>query len=136
MFYVVNILVPLSLGLIIYLVLRPDSYVSRFLNHYIHLHTNVASFLPEGFQRFLKYYVADILWSYSLCFAIMASLNHSQKELIVGFFICVGFETIIEVLQIPSAFPGTFDPVDILFECLSNAVALSVILFYEEVHHE
>ncbi len=138
-FYLLNTIVPIILGLLVYIVFRRDSYIVRFILNYINLPVFSVTIPNETLLAFLKNYCSDILWSYSLTFAVAHFLPYSKKSLVLVFFLCGSFETIIELLQKTTLFQGTFDIYDIIFEVLSTAFALYIIYKikkYEENQNE
>lgn len=135
-FYGLNAVIPLVLGLFLYLTLRADAYVSIILSKYISLPSFPYSTFPNWAVVFLRNFASDILWAYSLGFAVMFVLGHSRKNLLCGFFLCIGFEVLLEVFQKAGVFLGTFDFLDILLEAISICLALFIINTFEEAQNE
>ena len=130
-FYIVNIACPLFIGLFLYLTLRENAYVSAFFIRRFSLPAFPHTWLRLSSERFIGNHASDILWAYSLTFAVMLTLKYSKKNLLLTFFICVGFAVLTEFFQKYQLFPGTFDVLDMLFEALSVCLALIIIKIYE-----
>ena len=107
-FWMVNIIIPLFLGLCIYVLCRPDTYVSsvfiRFLNTF-----GITTGNIYVRSEFLRFYLCDILWAYALTFTISFLLGQSKEELYLTAGICVAFEGIIEFMQKWQIIRGTFE---------------------------
>lgn len=136
LFYGLNIAIPLLLGLYIYLALRADTYISIIINGFLSLPILPPSIFPRVILAFLRNYASDMLWAYSLGYAVMFVLGYSRKKLLLAAFLCVGFEVLLEFFQKTGLFHGTFDVFDILIEAVAICLALSLIKKYEEVQNE
>ena len=93
------------------------------------------SAVPTGLLIFLRSFAADIFWAYALAFAVLSVLGYTRRHLPVCFVLCAGFSAGMELLQRTGLFPGTFDPLDIVFEFLSILLAL-IIFYFEEAAYE
>ena len=136
LFYSLNIILPLFFGLFLYLNLRADSYVSVLLNIFIPFPVLSFSVFPEWFVSFLRNYVSDVLWAYSLGCAISLVLGYSRKKILYVILLCSGFVSILEILQKTGIFHGTFDFFDILLEICAVCMALIIIFIFEEAQNE
>lgn len=136
LFYFLNIIIPLAIGLILYLSLRKDSYVSLLANTIIHLPNIPEQKLPTGLVAFLRNFASDILWAYALTFAVECVLGYNKKSLLLHILICVCFVVLIELVQKIGIFNGTFDLLDILFEGFSICLAIQIIKKHEEAQNE
>lgn len=136
LFYGFNIAIPLLCGLYLYLALRPDAYVSIFISKFIPLPIFPSSSFQRGIVAVLQNFASDMLWAYSLGFAVMLVLGYSRKNLFSAALLCVGFEVLLEVLQKAGLFHGTFDFLDILLEAITVCLALIHIKMFEEAQNE
>jgi len=130
-FYLLNIVVPLASGLIIYLSFRPESYLSSFAES-AGISIQLNSFKPGILYLFIKNYFSDILWAYSLTFAVAFVLGYSRRNLVLTVIICLLFSAVLESFQRLGIFNGTFDVLDIAFEGLSTVLSAALITYYEE----
>ncbi len=135
-FYWLNICIPLLVGLILYLSFRKDAFISVFWGKYLPLPAPLFKSLPEWLSLFLRNYASDILWAYSLGFAIQLVLGRSKRSRLHTLVVCLCFEVILEVLQRFGVIRGTFDYLDILLEACSICLALLVIKVFEEAQNE
>lgn len=135
-FYILNIIIPLVLGLVLYLSFRRDSYIAILVSKYIYLPISPESLIPDGLKAFLRNFVSDILWAYALSFAVVLTIGYSKKRMWFSALICLSFIVTTELFQKIDIFHGTFDVLDILFETLSICLALLFINTYEEAQNE
>ncbi|MBQ1390029.1 MAG: hypothetical protein IIY78_10480, partial [Clostridia bacterium] len=75
--------------------------------------------------RFARNYLMDILWSCSLSSAIGLIIGTSGK-ITLCIITSSGFIVIMEMIQIFSFVPGTFDVWDIVVELLSSVITLFI----------
>ena len=124
------------IGLFLYLVLRPDAYITILVNKFIPMPVISGAGVLAAMKKAVRNYAADVLWAYALAFAVMFVLGCSKKDMQIGFLVCSGFEILIEVLQKPGVLYGTFDMLDILFEVISSGIAFMMIKRYEVAQNE
>ena len=125
-YFMANIVIPIIGGTIIYLLARPDTYISQLAYGLLGVSPqseNLRVNMPVSFWRFICNFAADILWAYSLTFAVYNVLYDSFKNTLPSIIICFVFETTIELLQLFNGLPGTFDLWDIALEICATAIA-------------
>ena len=133
LFYLCNIMVPLVLGFILYVIFRRDTYISKFVCRYIDIKRFDTDEIPSSFAtKFIRYYACDILWAYSLTF-VCYWFSFGKNRYMFSIILCGCFEILIEMLQRFHLFPGTFDFWDILFEFITTLVALWIIKHKSEI---
>ena len=132
LFYGLNIIIPLVLGLIIYLLFRRDSRLFVFISRFCSIPSSLNGSLPLPVEAFFRNFASDMLWAYSLTCSVIFVLGYSHKNMLITFLICVCFEIVIEIMQHTSFFHGTFDVLDIILEMFSTCLALIIIKKYEE----
>lgn len=123
---VINMVVPIILGACIYILARPDTYISQLVYRLWNIPAPSDTFralLPNWIWVFFCNFAADILWAYSLTFAIYIVFCNSSINMLFVFAICVVFETGMELLQLFGILSGTFDWWDIAFEICASAIA-------------
>ena len=121
LFFSLNIAIPLVLGLTVYLTIRNSTYINSFL-------AIEGNCVTNPFLVFVSNWGADILWSYSLTFAVYLSVYAFRKRLILSVIISGLVGTILEFLQYTGFVHGTFDPLDICFEIMAAVIAAIVII--------
>ena len=125
MVFAVNIFLPLLLGIILYLWIKPSARCSLVLYRILHLEQfrpfeeNDAPF--GGY--FVKHQLCDMLFAYSLTFALLFLFRKEKHGCIVACAVAVLFETLLEIAQL-WRFPGNFDVWDIIAEITITAAIL------------
>lgn len=130
-FYICNLFLPLIIGTTIYLLFRPDTYISVVfykLTNWTPISWNPDNLFFREFLLFLKNYSCDLLWAYALSIALWIFHTHRLLSLALIFIECIIFEMLIEFLQYKTLISGTFDIWDIILESVSSIVAIIVIL--------
>lgn len=130
-FWIGNILLPLILGLGIYLLYRPDTYVSRAIYGLWHGSAVRPPIAPgkwgQRLTAFIRNYSCDMLWAYALTFSCALILGAEDRQLLLCAGICLLFELMTELLQKGQLLSGTFDLGDIALEFLTTAAAVMII---------
>lgn len=125
LFYILNICGPLLFGGFIYYIFYPDVWfvsaidgITGFDRH-INLDTNIFA------ARIIRYYLFDVLWAYSLTFAVYRLVGFEYSHLVILLGLAI-FESVMEILQIIPILPGTFDIGDILFEVCTSILVINI----------
>lgn len=125
--FAVNIVIPLILGLFIYLTKPSSTYLSYFLSGF-------RSVLPTiRYPELISSFACDFLWTYSMFFCLRLTLGdalkgkHNLTVISVTGVVAIIFES----LQLIKGFPGTFDLLDIVIELIAIAVALFITIIIE-----
>ena len=130
-FYLLNIGISLVLGLGIYLFCYKTTYINTAF-------TNIFGFsLPyiyfdNAIYRFITCWACDILWAYSLTFALYLCFKVFKSPLIITSVTTSLFAVIIELLQINKVINGTFDILDIISELVAISFAIIIIKCFEK----
>ena len=122
-FYIIHVLAPLAIGCLIYYVFCPDVYFVDVIDRIVGCGFHIKITTDYLFVKLIRFYIFDVLWAYSLTFAVfgIAGCMFYREILLTGI---IGFEILMESLQTVPAIPGTFDIWDMVLE-----VVTSVILF-------
>lgn len=128
-FCILNIILPLVIGTIVYLYLKPSAPISQLIYYLLHISPPVLNIKPTGIHRFIQYYLCDILWSYSLTFAL--SLYLGKDRLLLAYAIAASFSTLVEVLQLLPQVLGSFDIFDIIVQLIACTISIHIITFHE-----
>lgn len=125
--FAVNIIIPLILGLFIYLTKPSSTYISDFLSVF-------RSILPTiRYPEIIDFYACDFLWTYSMFFCLRLTLGdalkgkHNLTVITVTGVVAI----ILEILQLIKGVPGTFDPMDIVTELIAVTVAFLITIIIE-----
>ena len=125
--FAVNVIIPLILGLLIYLTKPSSTYLSDFLSDFRLLLPTIR--YPEIIGSF----ACDFLWTYSMFFCLRLTLGdtlkgkHNLTVITVTGVVAI----ILEFLQLIKGVPGTFDPMDIVAELIAVAVAFLITIIIE-----
>lgn len=132
---VLNILLPLLAGLSVYVLLRPDSYVSLILSGPLHItYPDAPSNMSPDILRLLNNFGPDICWSYSLVFAVHAAAKDLRHSLLFTISLSVIVIILVESLQKLGVLSGVFDPLDLVLETTAAATATLILAFISRKH--
>ena len=129
-FMLSNILLPLLAGASLYIISSPNVIFLKYLK----LRIVIASELMNPhiwFWPILRNYIPDMLWGYSLVFAVYMIIDNNAASMRMLIYVLV-FSIFLELLQLLPTIPGTFDLLDILVEGASEMLAVIMIKKYEE----
>ena len=132
-FYLLNIVIPLLLGLTFYLFFSPAAHVSQWVYEKLKLETlQPATTFGRwiGRQLFLRNFFCDACWSYALSFSVSGALGGKGKRLVLSLMISILFCFALEFAQLLPYVDGTFDGLDILVELLICCIAHLLIYIY------
>ena len=120
-FYILNIIVPIIIGGLIYL-LYGDVLFLKVINNYI----DIKTLEHNVFTNILRNYFCDFCWSYSLAFA----LSYIYKESIsikISIVLPISIGIILEFLQLIGLINGTGDLLDIFSELLACVACYQIL---------
>lgn len=125
---VLNCLIPLLIGTVIYYFFSSDVIFVKHIDEIIRCRVRFDSMLEGNWiLRFVRFYVLDMLWAYALVFALHFLIGNNTANLKKVFLIAFAFSTTMEILQLTSLAEGTFDYLDIFFEFLAEVLAVFII---------
>lgn len=120
--YALNIIVPLAVGTLIYIVSRPYSFVSVI----VYLVTGLRGH-SGAVPALVNNYVPDLVWAYALVFVLYAAIGVYKRDLRLVIILSVLFTSITEILQLFSANMFTFDVTDIAVQIIAILMASLII---------
>lgn len=123
-FLLFNIFMPLIIGGIGYYFLYPSSYLARVTDRFMGVSAH-ASLQGNTIIGILRNYLFDMLWVYSLLFALTVVIG--RKNLIFNTACSVASGVIFELFQLWEIVPGTFDVVDICVEICGGLIGWFII---------
>ena len=111
----------LSLGVLLYILFRENSYIGIATNHFtvVSAARKVFAFLSCDF---LMFYFPDFLWCFSLCFGLFAIYLPTQKQALMCVLTAILFGCTWELLQYVGLISGTGDLLDALMYLLSGII--------------
>ena len=122
LFYILNVLIPLIMGSLIYVFYSPDTYFVKVLNNFI----NINVFEPNVITNILKNYFCDFCWCYSLAFAI-SYIYKESISIIVTIIVPISVGIGLELLQFFKIISGTYDLLDIFSELLACIICYLIL---------
>lgn len=136
-YYSLSIALPLISGTILYVLFRPDTFISKYIYQLFDRELYLSA-RNSPFSLFVKNHLSDILWAYSLTHTAFFIFHTERKHGVGVFQLCVSFESAIEFLQKANVLPGTFDILDVLFEICTTAFITQLInhIFKEKKHEK
>ena len=126
-FWVLIILVPLFLGLTIYIFLRPTAFISKAFYHIFSISPSTIKAPDNVFWHFIKYYFCDFLWAFSLSATVSLIIGIEKKKLVISFLVCSIVAICTEFFQLQGFIFGTFDILDVLIEIIGVILPLMII---------
>ena len=129
-FYWGNLIIPIVLGVIVYILYRQDTYIAigfTRLMETVGLKLNYPNVQNTPGYFFIRNYVCDGLWAYSLTFAVFLAYDCQSSEMKKTFIISAIFGICIELLQKLDFIPGTFDYWDIAVQTAFCLCAIGII---------
>ena len=125
-YHLVNATISLLLGVVLYVLARPETMISQLIYRFFHLNKETLLYVPS----FLTNYGCDLLWSYSLTHCIyLASKSYKYTS-----FVCIPFCILAEIIQLLPFVRLVFDPFDIIIEILGIVMGLGSIYLYHHMH--
>ncbi len=137
----VNCIIPILCGTLIYVGYRPTSlnYFSWFselglANNLLVVRKNISSLWPKP-ANWIVYSLPDGLWAYSFIFSIKLIWNEKQGGYWIWTFISYMIILLPEILQFNKILPGTYDIQDIAL-LLLGIILSSIVLSTKKYEYE
>lgn len=110
---------PLVLGAVLYVWIKPNAWCAHIICQVFHIPTQTAfdEYSVPIFGSFIKHQLCDVLFAFSLTFAMLLLMGNSRHGVAAGCAAALIFETLLEVAQL-GVFPGNFDSYDIIAESI------------------
>lgn len=116
--YILQSLISLTIGGIIYIFLRRNTYIHFIFNIPREFYCNIS--FP--FDNFIRYHLPDFLWCYSMSMALYSILLPKKSNISIC-VISMLFGIGLEVLQYLSIISGTFDFIDCIIYVLAAIIS-------------
>jgi len=124
-----NVVLPLLIGAVIYYLFFPNVLfvirIDSILGFGFHL--PISSVKNNFILLVTRCFMLDMLWAYAFTWLSYLILEKYKVAITISAIFCI----LIEVIQIFSFVPGTFDVLDIIFEIV--AVLLAAILIGKNI---
>ena len=128
-FITLNIFVPLFIGMLLYLYLRPDAMITIICKHLFQISPEnqlsrslYSISLNNIIVKTIRNHLADGLWAYASTMLLAITTVFLEKNIYRTFWICVLLDCFMEVSQVINPF-FTFDFIDLLCELLFTLLA-------------
>lgn len=121
-YFILNIIVPLVVGALIYYILFPDIIFVKTIDELIGVSFHISVKIGNVVIRYLRYYLLDLLWAYSLMSLVSMMFKDSKAVYVISFVFIIAMEMIQKVPGIP----GTFDVIDIVIEMIAGLIAIRI----------
>ena len=125
LFIFANIVIPLFIGLTIYLFCYRNTYINSAFENFLGISFPYLYF-DNFFYQFITCWTCDILWAYALTFSLFFYFKDFKNSLLFSGLLSISLSIIIECLQVCGYINGTFDIWDIVLEF--SAIFLAVII--------
>ena len=120
----------LSVGAIIYVLFRPNSYIAIFVNRIMEI--GIPRQALESYSNdFLKFYFPDFLWMLSFCFCLYSLFDLFKNGIIISTLVAFFCSILWELMQRLDFVSGTGDIIDIIMYLLAGICAV-IISFKKE----
>lgn len=125
---IINIVISLTFGMLFYYIFSPDVIFVKKLDEItsggFHIDINGKS---NFLISFIRNYALDMIWAYSLVYALFLFTDKKLSELIGVIVVAFIFSTTIEFLQLTKYVKGTFDIYDVVLEAVAEIIAFTLI---------
>lgn len=123
-----HIIGPIVTSALIYMMASPDVIFIKKASDLIGETICIPVFPTDNvFLRLVRNYLPDMMWGYSLLFALFRIIGNHAADVRKVFWIVFLFSAAMELMQIISFIPGTFDVFDIFAEFLAETAAARMI---------
>ncbi len=126
-FCLLNSFLSLIIGIIIYAFLRKQTYFHSIFNLQVSSCANIEHWLLD----FLRFYLTDALWAYSLTSALF--IFNSPK---ISIILSISFGILWEIGQFFHFLRGTGDFIDILMYITASIIAAIIIFLRRKKENE
>lgn len=128
MIMVLHILCPIGVGVLIYYLVSPDVIFIKKTKDFIGWTDSMYMLSAESdFLRLARNYLPDMMWGYSLVFALFCIIGNNAADIWKAFWMAFPFSLAMEIAQKTSLIPGTFDVFDIVVEFLAETISACII---------
>lgn len=116
--YMIHAVTALLFGLILYILFRPESYITGSILNIFHIKPDRIAY-DGAILSFLSFYFADFLWCYSLAIGLCAIFVPCGRGRFHCCLLAFGWGVIWELGQMAGVIGGTADILDVLMYLLA-----------------
>ncbi len=117
----------LLLGAVLYIWLRPESYVGAFVRQLLKINSQAnIRFIP------ISFYLPDLLWGMSLCSGLYAIYPINRKRMWLWGVVTFLYGTLWELAQKLNIVSGTADIFDVILYLVAAIVVVMINKYLEK----
>ena len=133
--FLVYVVAPIFLGAVLYYIFCPDVWFVKKLDIIFGLY-GCHVFFPFSniFIKFLRFYLMDFLWAFSLMALIWITFYDMGIHKLT--ILVIGFEIAMEFIQLFPHISGTFDIFDIAVEIIANILVIYLLTKRRETNEK
>lgn len=125
---ILHIICPIVIGALVYCMVSPNVIFIKRMEDLIGGSVYMPVFRTDcAFLRLLRNYLPDMMWGYSLVFALFCVAGNNVADIWRVFWMAFIFSAVMEAMQKTSFIPGTFDVFGIFAEFLAEVAAIYII---------
>lgn len=124
-FWLTSIFLPLIIGLLLYIWLRPDVLVTRIVIRVCPILSRITYSGNSTSIIVIRNHMSDFLWAYSLMISVLYICEEYDIDIKIGIYICLLVDLIMEGSQVINPF-FTFDCLDLIAELLGTIIACMI----------
>lgn len=129
-FVILNVMIPLIVGAVIYYVFFQETIFVRLIDDIFGLGYHMSLNFENVIVRLIRFYLLDFLWAYAMMSFVLWSFGTDRKT-VIGIVL---FEILMETIQLFPFVKGTFDVCDIGIEIAADI--LVILLFRRRLKNE
>ncbi len=133
--YIFLCVAALGVGALIYILLRPDTHVSAFARNMLPILETYSEQLRTFNFPFIKYYLPDLLWAFSLLCGLNAIFD-DYKRVFINSAVVVVIGIVWEALQFFGVVSGTGDITDIFMYMAGALLILITEIIFKRCKNE
>lgn len=116
-------------GAVLYFMFCPDVWFVQKISNFLNLSRDTYWILDSRLLLFLRFYLFDFLWAFSLNIFLFILIGNNAKSIVLSMLITTVVGIIMELFQLWNLASGTFDRWDILAE-LTGAIVSAIIIYF------
>ncbi len=136
LFYALHVLLPLLLGFLLYVLLRPEVMAVRVVFSLLPFDLPQPPQWPDAASpviRLLRCHAADFLWGYALAMALFWVGDRYGHPPGKSIGLSIFADLLMELLQLTPLLSGVFDPWDIFTQILGTGIAACTVADYNTI---
>ena len=129
-FWFMMVVIPLVVGLVVYLFFKPSAYVSKLITSTLGIRGLSVQVPNDWFWNIVRYYMCDFLWAFSLTAVIALIFYDSRYTVFISISICLLVGIFIELMQLWHFVSGIFDVGDLIAQSIGSIISIIISMMY------